>query len=97
MFISFDFLTKGTIIFDTNRKSVGKIYETFGPVCQPFYSIRINLRKLEEFNYKFELATNVFIVQDSTEYTKFIFNVDQLRQIKGICSNIFMVQYRKIG
>ncbi len=42
------------------------------------------MKKLEEFNYKFELESDVYIVPNSTEYTKFIFNIDQLRQIKGL-------------
>ena len=35
-------LSDESMVFDIDRKPIGLIFETFGPVKQPFYSIRFN-------------------------------------------------------
>ena len=35
-------LNDESMVFDIDRKPIGLIFETFGPVKQPFYSIRFN-------------------------------------------------------
>ena len=75
-------LDEDTILFDTNRNSFGKIFETFGPVTNPFYSIRFNnLNEIQQF--KLEVGAIVFYAPDSKELTRFVFNLDELRKMKG--------------
>lgn len=77
-------LNEETILFDCNRKELGKIYEVFGPVQSPFYSIRFNTTKeIEENGLSVAKDAFIFYAYESTEYTKFIFNVDELRRLKG--------------
>ena len=77
-------LDEETILFDSNRKCLGKIFEVFGPVTSPFYSIRFNNSKEIKDNCLIVQKGNyIFYAPDSTELTKFIFNVDELRRIKG--------------
>lgn len=76
-------LDEDTIIFDSNRKSLGKIFETFGPVSNPFYTIRFNsLNEITERNLDLDLNSLVYYAE-STKYTKFVFNLDELRKQKG--------------
>jgi len=76
-------LDEDTILFDENRKGLGKIFETFGPVVSPFYSLRFNLNEIKESQLKVDVGSFIYYAPESTKYTKFIFNVDELRQLKG--------------
>jgi H/ACA ribonucleoprotein complex non-core subunit NAF1 len=77
-------LDEETILFDSNRNAIGKIFEIFGPVASPFYSIRFNTTKeIKENNLELEINSFVFYAPESQKYTKYIFNVDELRQMKG--------------
>ena len=76
-------LDEDTILFDENRKGLGKIYETFGPVVSPFYSLRFNLNEIKEGQLKVDVGSFIYYAPESSKYTKFIFNVDELRQVKG--------------
>lgn len=76
-------LDEDTILFDENRKGLGKIYETFGPVVSPFYSLRFNLNEIKESQLKVDVGSFIYYAPESSKYTKFIFNVDELRQVKG--------------
>ncbi|CAF0889304.1 unnamed protein product [Brachionus calyciflorus] len=76
-------LDEETYLFDSNRKSLGKIFETFGPVTNPFYVIRFNsLSEVTDRNLNLELDSEVFFAQ-SNQYTKYVFNIEQLRKQKG--------------
>jgi rRNA processing protein Gar1 len=66
-----------TILFDVSRNAIGKIHETFGPVANPFYTIRKTQQAQVELN------SFVYFVPNSNDYTKFIFNVEELRKLKG--------------
>jgi H/ACA ribonucleoprotein complex non-core subunit NAF1 len=77
-------LDEETILFDSKRKALGKIFEIFGPVSSPFYSIRFNSAKdIKDNDLDLNVNSFVFFAPESTKYTKFIFNVDELRQLKG--------------
>jgi H/ACA ribonucleoprotein complex non-core subunit NAF1 len=78
-------LDEETILFDSTRKSLGKIFEIFGPVTSPFYSIRFNdlSKEIEIRKLDMEIGSYIYYVPDSGQYTKFIFNIDELRKIKG--------------
>lgn len=46
-------LADESMVFDTDRKPVGLIFETFGTVKKPFYSIRFNtFDEIEDINVK---------------------------------------------
>jgi rRNA processing protein Gar1 len=76
-------LDEDTILFDSNRKALGKIFEIFGPVNNPFYSLRFaSLTEIEERALDLNTDSSVYVAQ-SAEYTKFIFNVEEIRQMKG--------------
>ena len=74
-------LDEDTILFTQDRHTIGKIYETFGPVCQPYYSVRVNLNN--DSSSKYLINTNVYYVPNSQELTKYIFNIEKLKSIKG--------------
>jgi H/ACA ribonucleoprotein complex non-core subunit NAF1 len=76
-------LDEDTILFTSDRHTIGKVYETFGPVCQPYYSVRVNLSENPSCACKYELNTSVFYVPNSQELTKYIFNIEQLKTYKG--------------
>ena len=77
-------LDEDTILFDSNRKELGKIFEVFGPVQSPFYSIRFNnSNEIKQNNLNVDKDAFIYYAPDSTEYTKFIFNLDELRRLKG--------------
>lgn len=77
-------LNEETILFDTNRRVLGNIYEVFGPVQAPFYSIRFNnVKEITENNLNVERDSKIYYAHDSKEFTKFIFNLDELRKMKG--------------
>jgi len=77
-------LDEETILFDSNRKCLGKIFEVFGPVTSPFYSIRFNnTKEISDYGLNVQKGAYIYYAPDSNEYTKFIFNIDELRRIKG--------------
>lgn len=77
-------LNEESILFDSNRRELGKVFEVFGPVHAPFYSIRFNnVKEITENSLSVERGASIFYAHDSTEYTKFIFNLDELRRLKG--------------
>ena len=48
-------LNDESMVFDIDRKPIGLIFETFGPVKQPFYSIRFNdMKEIEDAGLKEE-------------------------------------------
>jgi H/ACA ribonucleoprotein complex non-core subunit NAF1 len=61
---------------------LGKIFETFGPVTNPFYSIRFN-NQSEIIEKECIVGSLVFFAPDSTEYSKYVFNVEDLIKTKG--------------
>jgi H/ACA ribonucleoprotein complex non-core subunit NAF1 len=76
-------LDEDTILFDANRKSLGKIFEIFGPVTNPFYSIRFGtVNEPEERGLAVSTGEIIHVAQSPT-YTKFIFNVDEIRRLRG--------------
>lgn len=76
-------LDEETYLFDSNKKFVGKIVETFGPVVNPFYVVRFNtLNDIKNRNLNLDINSEVFIAQ-SNQYTKYVFNIDALRKQKG--------------
>ncbi|RMZ99914.1 H ACA ribonucleo complex non-core subunit NAF1 [Brachionus plicatilis] len=76
-------LDEETYLFDSNKNCIGKIFETFGPVVNPFYVVRFNnLNDIENQNLNLDLNSEVFIAQ-SNQYTKYVFNIDVLRKQKG--------------
>lgn len=77
-------LNEETVLFDSNRKSIGKIFEVFGPVAGPFYSLRFNtLDEIETRALNVSVGASVFYAPDRQDCTKFIFNVDEMRREKG--------------
>ena len=53
------------------------MFETFGPVVEPFYLVRMNRDHLQEL-LSVAPDTEVFYAPHSTRYTKYVF-VDHLR------------------
>ncbi|XP_032234934.2 uncharacterized protein LOC5509974 [Nematostella vectensis] len=70
-----------TFLFLENRHCIGRIFETFGPVQKPFYSIRFNSEE-HLTNKGVAAGLKVFYVPDDKDCTKFVF-VAHLEKIKG--------------
>lgn len=70
-----------TVLFNHDRRSIGLIFETFGPVEKPYYSIRYN--DINSINQRqIKLNQEVFYAPKETTYTKYVF-VQELRALKG--------------
>ena len=77
-------LDEETILFDVNRKSIGKVFEIFGPVSKPFYSIRFNnVNEIGELKLSVDVGSPIYFVPESPEFTKYIFNLNEIRKLKG--------------
>ena len=77
-------LDEDTVLFDSNRKSIGKVFEIFGPVYHPFYSVRFNsVDELKSSGLNLELGAKVLYAPKSDNLTKFIFNLTKLKELKG--------------
>lgn len=67
--------------FNRDRRSIGLIFETFGPVEKPYYSIRYN--GIDSIHQRqIELNQEVFYAPKETTYTKYVF-VQELKALKG--------------
>ena len=67
------FLNKGT-------RSLGRVFDTFGPVMTPYYSVRFNAA--EDIGVKeIEVGMEVFCAP-RTEHTSYVF-IEELRKLKG--------------
>ncbi|UJR28763.1 hypothetical protein I4U23_009989 [Adineta vaga] len=74
-------LNDDSVLFNSNRRSIGLIFETFGPVERPYYSIRYNdMNSIHQ--RQIELNQEVFYAPKETTYTKYVF-VQELRALKG--------------
>lgn len=74
-------LNDDSVLFNSDRRSIGLIFETFGLVEKPYYSIRYH--NAENLNQRhIELNQQVFYAPKETTYTKYVF-VQELRALKG--------------
>lgn len=74
-------LDSDSILFLENRSCLGLVFETFGPVQTPFYSVRFN--KESDINDKGVCrGDKVFYAPDIMEYSHYVF-VTQLKKLKG--------------
>lgn len=74
-------LNDDSVLFNRDRRSIGLIFETFGAVEQPYYSIRYN--DIESIHQRqIELNQEVFYAPKETTYTKYVF-VQELKALKG--------------
>ncbi|XP_062861309.1 H/ACA ribonucleoprotein complex non-core subunit NAF1 isoform X2 [Trichomycterus rosablanca] len=70
-----------SVLFNKNRLSIGKVFEVFGPVCQPYYVLRFNSQ--EEIEQKdLKIRDPVFFAPKIKDFTGYIF-VEQIKQMKG--------------
>ncbi|EDV21203.1 H/ACA ribonucleoprotein complex non-core subunit NAF1 [Trichoplax sp. H2] len=70
-----------SLLFLENRLCIGKIFETFGPVNSPYYSLRFNSKSAIE---RMDLIPSIVVysapeVKDFTGYVL----IEQLRRVKG--------------
>ncbi|XP_048476052.1 H/ACA ribonucleoprotein complex non-core subunit NAF1 [Rhincodon typus] len=70
-----------TILFRKDNTSVGKVFEVFGPVSQPFYILRFN--SAEDVTVKeIKLQQMFYFAPAVKDFTQYIFT-EQLKQEKG--------------
>ncbi|KAG9304346.1 hypothetical protein G9A89_019908 [Geosiphon pyriformis] len=78
-------LDAGSIIVLENRELIGEIYETFGPVIQPLYSIKFAENDCID-REKFREGVKTFVV---SQYAYYVF-LQPLKQMKGSdASNLY--------
>lgn len=75
-------LDEDTLLFTGDRNSVGKIFETFGPVVRPYYSIRFNSSK-DVVDSGLCVGTCVFFAPHSTDFTRSVFALHDLMRQRG--------------
>jgi H/ACA ribonucleoprotein complex non-core subunit NAF1 len=74
-------LNDDSVLFNRDRRSIGLIFETLGPVEKPYYSIRYN--DIDSIRQRqIEVNEEVFYAPRETTYTKYVF-VQELRALKG--------------
>ncbi|XP_066524081.1 H/ACA ribonucleoprotein complex non-core subunit NAF1 isoform X2 [Hoplias malabaricus] len=74
-------LNEGTVFFSKERIAIGKVFEVFGPVCQPYYILRFNSQEdIDQKNLK--QGESVFFAPQVKDFTEYIFT-EQLNEIKG--------------
>ncbi|XP_067673304.1 H/ACA ribonucleoprotein complex non-core subunit NAF1-like [Haliotis asinina] len=74
-------LDEETVLFNENREAFGKIFEVFGTVASPFYSVRFN--SVDDItNKNIAIGLSIYCAPKEQEYTQFVF-VEQLKRIKG--------------
>ncbi|KAK6178770.1 hypothetical protein SNE40_011281 [Patella caerulea] len=74
-------LNEESVLFCENRNVFGKVFEIFGPVACPFYSVRFN--NCDDIkNRNIEVGDQVYCAPNLEELTQYIF-IDQLKQMKG--------------
>ncbi|GCC36615.1 hypothetical protein chiPu_0015110 [Chiloscyllium punctatum] len=70
-----------TILFRKDNASVGKVFEVFGPVSQPFYVLRFN--STEDVTVKeIKLQEMLYFAPAVKDFTQYIF-AEHLKQEKG--------------
>ncbi|KAJ8318815.1 hypothetical protein KUTeg_003906 [Tegillarca granosa] len=73
-------LNEQTFVFH-NRKAVGQIFEVFGPVAMPWYSIRFNsVEDVHKLNL--QVGNTIYFAPNVTDFTNYVF-VQDLKSIKG--------------
>lgn len=80
-------LDQGSLLVYENREVMGEVFETFGPVARPYYSVRFNDAK--EINQEFaKVGQDVYFVP-SYQKTQIV-ETEKLRKIKGTdASNVY--------
>ncbi|XP_041362610.1 uncharacterized protein LOC121378485 [Gigantopelta aegis] len=74
-------LDEDTVLFTKDRKPFGQIFEVFGPVASPFYSVRFN--SAEEIETKgIQPGDVVYYAPTVEQFTHYVF-VERLKKIKG--------------
>uniref|UniRef100_A0A6Q2YPN5 H/ACA ribonucleoprotein complex non-core subunit NAF1 n=1 Tax=Esox lucius TaxID=8010 RepID=A0A6Q2YPN5_ESOLU len=74
-------LKDDSVIFNSERLAVGKVFEVFGPVSSPFYVLRFNSDR-DIINKGVKLRDCLFYAPSLTDYTLYILT-EQLRMLKG--------------
>ncbi|PVD18766.1 hypothetical protein C0Q70_21318 [Pomacea canaliculata] len=70
-----------TVFFGENRTPIGQVFEVFGPVVRPYYSIRFN--SPDDIKKKgIQMGMPVYFAPEMPEITHYIF-VEQLKRLKG--------------
>ncbi|KAK3517698.1 hypothetical protein QTP70_015684 [Hemibagrus guttatus] len=74
-------LNEDSILFSKGRVSIGRVFEVFGPVCQPYYILRFNSQ--EDMQQKdLKIRDLVYFAPKIKDFTEYIF-VEQIKQTKG--------------
>ncbi|XP_062334605.1 H/ACA ribonucleoprotein complex non-core subunit NAF1 [Osmerus eperlanus] len=74
-------LREDSVLFNSDRQAMGKVFEVFGPVLSPFYVLRFNSE--EQITQKqLQLQQTLYCCPAHQDYTEYIF-IEQLRQMKG--------------
>ncbi|XP_016412072.1 H/ACA ribonucleoprotein complex non-core subunit NAF1-like isoform X3 [Sinocyclocheilus rhinocerous] len=74
-------LHENSVLFTKNRNSVGKIFEVFGPVCQPYYALRFNSH--DDIDQKdLKIRDVVYFAPKIKDFTDYIFT-ERLQRTKG--------------
>ncbi|XP_073694524.1 uncharacterized protein naf1 [Garra rufa] len=74
-------LNEDSVLFTKNRNSIGKIFEVFGPVCQPYYVLRFNSQ--EDIDQKdLKIRDPVYFAPKIKDFTDYIFT-ERLKVFKG--------------
>ncbi|XP_016414313.1 H/ACA ribonucleoprotein complex non-core subunit NAF1-like isoform X1 [Sinocyclocheilus rhinocerous] len=74
-------LNEDSVLFTKNRTSIGKIFEVFGPVCQPYYVLRFNSH--DDIDQKdLKIRDTVYFAPKIKDFTDYIFT-QVLQKTKG--------------
>ncbi|KAI4901549.1 hypothetical protein NFI96_013087 [Prochilodus magdalenae] len=74
-------LNDESVLFDKDRFAIGKVFEVFGPVCQPYYVLRFNSHQDIE-QRSLGIGEPVFFAPKIKDFTDYVF-VEELNRAKG--------------
>ena len=74
-------LDTDSVLWRSNRQPLGAIFETFGPVQSPYYSVRFRCPK-QIHKSGISVGESIFFTPNNTQFTKYVFT-HHLMQLKG--------------
>ncbi|RCN48322.1 NAF1 domain protein [Ancylostoma caninum] len=70
-----------SVLFDKDRNSIGVVFDLFGPVRSPLYSVRFNTK---EEAAKLQVGMNVYYAPKAEQYTRTVIET-QLKEPEEVC------------
>ncbi|KAL5506646.1 hypothetical protein EMCRGX_G008349 [Ephydatia muelleri] len=71
-------VNEGTVVWSQEKECLGEIFETFGPVKNPFYSLLINSE--QELGPSLAPGQLIYVVSNNQSLTSYVFTAELMKQ-----------------